>query len=37
MFDIEFYEDKSGKSEVYEYIQKLNKTNGKEGKQKLKK
>lgn len=32
MFDIEFYEDKNGKSEVYEYIQKLNKTNGKENK-----
>lgn len=37
MFDIEFYEDKNGKSEVYEYIQKLNKTNGKENRQKLKK
>ena len=36
MFDIEFYEDKNGKSEVYEYIQKLNKTNGKENRQKLK-
>ena len=37
MFDIEFYEDINGKSEVYEYIQKLNKTNGKENRQKLKK
>lgn len=37
MFDIEFYEDKKGKSEVYQYIQKLNKTNNKENKQKLKK
>lgn len=37
MFDIEFYEDKNGKSEVYEYIQKLNKANGKENRQKLKK
>ena len=34
MFDIEFYEDKNGKSEVYEYIQKLNKDNGKENRQK---
>ena len=31
------YEDKNGKSEVYEYIQKLNKANGKENRQKLKK
>ena len=37
MYDIEFYEDKNGKSEVYEYIQKLTKTNSKEDKQKLKK
>lgn len=37
MYDIEFYEDKNGKSEVYEYIQKLTKTNAKENKQKLKK
>ena len=37
MFDIEFYEDKNGKSEVYEYIQQLNKTKSKENRQKLKK
>ena len=37
MFDIEFYEDPNGKSEVYEYIQELNKNKSKENKQKLKK
>ena len=37
MYDIEFYEDKKGKSEVYEYIQQLNKNNSKENRQKLKK
>lgn len=37
MYDIEFYEDKNGKSEVYEYIQELRKNNTKENKQKLKK
>ena len=37
MFDIEFYEDKNGKSEVYEYIKSLNNNNGKESRQKLKK
>lgn len=37
MFDIEFYEDKNGESEVYNYIKKLNKNRSKENKQKLKK
>lgn len=37
MYIIEFYEDKNGKSEVYEYIQKLNKNNNKENRQKNKK
>lgn len=37
MYDIEFYEDKNGESEVYEYIQKLRKSKTKENKQKLKK
>lgn len=37
MFNIEFYEDKNGKSEVYEYIQKLKRSNSKENRQKLKK
>lgn len=37
MYDIEFYEDKNGKSEVYEYIQELKKNNSKENRQKLKK
>ena len=37
MFDIEFYEDKNGESEVYNYIQKLNKNKSKENRQKLKK
>lgn len=37
MFEIEFYEDKNGKSEVYEYIQQLRKNMSKENRQKLKK
>lgn len=37
MFNIEFYEDKNGKSEVYEYIQKLKGSNSKKNRQKLKK
>lgn len=37
MYNIEFYEDKNGKSEVYEYIQNLKKNSCKENKQKLKK
>ena len=37
MYDIEFYEDKNGKSEVYEYIKELKKNNSKENKQKVKK
>ena len=37
MYDIEFYEDINGKSEVYEYIQQLRKNLNKENKQKLKK
>ena len=37
MYDIEFYEDKNGKSEVYKYIQELKMNNSKENKQKLKK
>lgn len=37
IYDIEFYEDKNGKSEVYEYIQKLNANTSKENRQKLKK
>lgn len=37
MYNIEFYEDKNGKSEVYEYIQELRGKNNKENKQKLKK
>lgn len=37
MYDIEFYEDKNGNSEVYEYIKQLTKNNSKENKQKLKK
>ena len=36
MYDIEFYEDKNGKSEVYDYLQRLNKNNSKENRQKLK-
>lgn len=37
MYDIEFYEDIHGKSEVYEYIQKLRQNLNKKNKQKLKK
>lgn len=37
MYDIEFYENTNGESEVYEYIQRLKKNNSKESKQKLKK
>ena len=37
MYEIEFYEDAKGKSEVYEYIANLMKNNCKENKQKLKK
>lgn len=37
MYDIEFYEDKAGRSEVYEYIKDLKKKSNKENKQKAKK
>lgn len=37
MYDIEFYEDKNGKSEIYEYIKELKRNKSKENKQKLKK
>ena len=37
MYEIEIYEDENGYSEVYEYIQKLNKGNGKDNRIKLKK
>ena len=37
MYNIEFYQDKDGKSEVYEYIKELKKNNSKENKQKVKK
>ena len=37
MYEIEFYEDKHGKSEIYEYIQQLRNNLNKENKQKLKK
>lgn len=37
MYEIEFYEDQSGKSEVYEYIKELQHNISKENKQKLKK
>ena len=37
MYTIEFYEDKNGKSEVYEYIQQLKQNNSKEDRQKAKK
>lgn len=37
MYDIEFYEDKNGKSEIYEYIMELKMNKNKENKQKLKK
>lgn len=37
MYEIEFYEDINGKSEVYDYIQQLRKNLNKGNKQKLKK
>ena len=37
MYKIEFYEDKNGKSEIYEYIKKLNNKKSKENRIKLKK
>ena len=37
MYKIEFYEDKNGKSEIYEYIKKLNNNKSKENRIKLKK
>ena len=37
MYEIEFYEDIHGKSEVYEYIQQLRNNLNKENKQKIKK
>ena len=37
MYEIEFYEDIHGKSEVYEYIQQLRNNLDKDNKQKLKK
>lgn len=37
MYDIELYEDKNGKSEIYEYISELNKSNNKDNRIKLKK
>jgi phage-related protein len=37
MYEIEFYEDIHGKSEVYEYIQQLRNNLNKDNKQKLKK
>jgi len=37
MYDIEFYEDIHGKSEVYEYIKQLRQNLNKKNKQKLKK
>lgn len=37
MYSIEFYEDKNGKSEVYEYIKNLKNKNTKEDKLKVKK
>ena len=37
MYVIEFYEDKDGKSEVYEYIKDLKKKSNKQNKQKAKK
>jgi phage-related protein len=37
MYEIEFYEDSDGNSEVYNYIKELKKNNSKENKQKLKK
>lgn len=37
MYEIEMYEDKNGYSEVYEYINELNKNNNKDNRIKLKK
>ncbi|MCI8393110.1 MAG: type II toxin-antitoxin system RelE/ParE family toxin [Clostridia bacterium] len=37
MYTVELYKDKHGKSEVHEYIQKLNKNNSKENRQRSKK
>ncbi len=37
MYNIEFYEDNKGKSEVYEYIMSLKKKNNKQNRQKAKK
>ena len=37
MYKIEFYEDKNGKSEIYEYIKKINNNKSKENRIKLKK
>ena len=37
MYEIEFYEDIQGESEVYEYIQQLRNNLNKDNKQKLKK
>lgn len=37
MYKIEFYEDKNGKSEIYEYMKKLNNNKSKENRIKLKK
>jgi len=37
MYQIELYEDKNGYSEVYEYINELNKNNNKDSRIKLKK
>ncbi len=37
MYNIEFYEDKNGNSEVYGYIQELRDSKNKEDRQKLKK
>ena len=37
MYEIKFYEDKNGRSEVYEYIKKLNNNKSKDSRIKLKK
>ncbi len=37
MYEIEFYEDKNGYGEVYEYIKNLNMSSNKENRVKLKK
>ena len=37
MYEIEIYEDKNGHSEVYEFINELNKSNSKDNRIKLKK